>query len=128
MRGATFIQATLDDNTYLFQSTHPMRGATQSGAAAAHWRYDFNPRTPCGVRRAFDFFLCVRVINFNPRTPCGVRPCKDANNNASLVFQSTHPMRGATYHGDQWRGLKKFQSTHPMRGATENMQYYQEVR
>ena len=33
---------------------------------------DFNPRTPCGVRRRFRRSACVHV-DFNPRTPCGVR-------------------------------------------------------
>ena len=34
---------------------------------------NFNPRTPCGVRRLTG---CVALLDedFNPRTPCGVRP------------------------------------------------------
>ena len=32
----------------------------------------FNPRTPCGVRRAWERLLRTRS-RFNPRTPCGVR-------------------------------------------------------
>ena len=34
-----------------FQSTHPMRGATEILRCAARKARDFNPRTPCGVRR-----------------------------------------------------------------------------
>ena len=79
----------------LFQSTHPVWGAT---APAAPWAsppaisihaprvgcdrgrgrgvglpQDFNPRTPCGVRPTSG---CRprSGANFNPRTPCGVRP------------------------------------------------------
>ena len=39
---------------------------------------DFNPRTPCGVRRRLQAVtrLCM---NFNPRTPCGVRRGGAAN-------------------------------------------------
>ena len=33
----------------------------------------FNPRTPCGVRRA-DGWRRYVLQHFNPRTPCGVRP------------------------------------------------------
>ena len=34
------------------------------------------------------------------------------------LFQSTHPMRGATREVGRKRRLSSFQSTHPMRGAT----------
>ena len=34
-----------------FQSTHPMRGATQRQKAAPSTLINFNPRTPCGVRQ-----------------------------------------------------------------------------
>ena len=35
----------------IFQSTHPVRGATSPRSSAGRQRRDFNPRTPCGVRR-----------------------------------------------------------------------------
>ena len=56
-----------------FQSAHPVRGATGGSAEAANGMVDFNPRTPCGVRR---HRAQARRWwgNFNPRTPCGVRP------------------------------------------------------
>ena len=57
-----------------FQSTHPVWGAT-SGITASGWTSPyFNPRTPCGVR---------------PGTPTffGITNAK---------FQSTHPVWGAT--------------------------------
>ena len=34
-----------------FQSTHPLRGATCDIASVQPCLFDFNPRTPCGVRR-----------------------------------------------------------------------------
>ena len=83
---------------FLFQSTHPMRGATQTrrcsrcdyvisihaphagcdlppSVTARAFRH-FNPRTPCGVRPPS---RCARsfVLHFNPRTPCGVRLKKE---------------------------------------------------
>ena len=36
---------------------------------------NFNPRTPCGVRRYLGRDSCQRTPDFNPRTPCGVRQC-----------------------------------------------------
>ena len=35
---------------------------------------NFNPRTPCGVRRGVPGLLPGPCHDFNPRTPCGVRP------------------------------------------------------
>ena len=34
-----------------FQSTHPLRGATNAKKGVKHESNNFNPRTPCGVRR-----------------------------------------------------------------------------
>ena len=79
----------------IFQSTHPLRGATRRGALHGGDSKDFNPRTPCGVRRG--------------------RTCKTP---ASVKFQSTHPLRGATVFGNRVEQRRKFQSTHPLRGAT----------
>ena len=124
-----------------FQSTHPSRGATAGaellavpglisihaplaecdlpGVVARGRSRDFNPRTPCGVRRQF---------------PNGTLP-------TAASFQSTHPSRGATQsthvhrrtagisiHAplagcdstvfSAWASPWVFQSTHPSRGAT----------
>ena len=49
MRGATRRPRCLAISSR-FQSTHPMRGATDANALACHIAWDFNPRTPCGVR------------------------------------------------------------------------------
>ena len=35
-----------------------------------------------------------------------------------LLFQSTHPARGATRKDEDMTVLEEFQSTHPARGAT----------
>ena len=79
---------------------------------------DFNPRTPCGVRRIV-VTICIKIYhisihaplagcdkspehgwmckrNFNPRTPCGVRPLPSLRTRRTALFQSTHPLRGAT--------------------------------
>ena len=38
-----------------------------------------------------------------------------------IVFQSTRPMRGATWRSGKWELVERpFQSTRPMRGATGN--------
>ena len=117
MRGATVgdgLSVTQDG----FQSTHPLRGATHVSrpvavdrrisihaplagcdmAASSYLavsRY-FNPRTPCGVRRAPPNRLPSPPFNFNPRTPCGVRRPRPGDQDHPERFQSTHPLRGAT--------------------------------
>ena len=41
--------------------------------------------------------MCMcRSYNFNPRTPCGVRPDRDSPKCQIPRFQPTHPLRGAT--------------------------------
>ena len=107
-RGGVFVK---------FQSTHPLRGATNCSCYGNPRYYDFNPRTPCGVRPCGDVYKC-RYRDFNPRTPCGVRRKHILIQAKANLFQSTHPLRGAT---TAWRATAefvKFQSTHPLRGAT----------
>ena len=59
----------------VFQSTHPVWGATFTYVAHATVEGHFNPRTPCGVRPDVAKALGSNG-DFNPRTPCGVRPCR----------------------------------------------------
>ena len=72
LRGAT-TRAYPRSPSARFQSTHPLRGATFANILDVYDYIDFNPRTPCGVRRAQSVRLPARFY-FNPRTPCGVRP------------------------------------------------------
>ena len=95
-----------------------MRGATSPLDSLSSSGRDFNPRTPCGVRRnpskkkarvviisihaphtgcdIIDHTANMHIINFNPRTPCGVRLDVLLVLLFVQLFQSTHPMRGAT--------------------------------
>ena len=68
-------------------------------------------------------FICMALSrywsNFNPRTPCGVRLYRLLKLTPTHIFQSTHPLRGATRTGSHSRlPVVVFQSTHPLRGAT----------
>ena len=84
-----------------FQSTHPVRGATGQTADSLSRSGDFNPRTPCGVRRWRPPWSWFGTY-FNPRTPCGVRHTRPYYFGGVSLFQSTHPVRGATTA--DWRG------------------------
>ena len=102
-----------------FQSTHPVWGATitekgkarftdisihapRVGCDARHTAIastitDFNPRTPCGVRRQTSDTRYTKGRYFNPRTPCGVRHAESYGIAIFGPFQSTHPVWGATH-------------------------------
>ena len=124
----------------IFQSTHPLRGATRRGACSAGTRTHFNPRTPCGVRPSVmpDAFIHV---DFNPRTPCGVRPCMGTQRQPPGQISIHAPLAGCDRRLVAVTGLgthfnprtpcgvrqrssgsrdsaSRFQSTHPLRGAT----------
>ena len=122
-------------------SIHAPLAGCDAGYHARNWqKHDFNPRTPCGVRRKVANYFGVTVeisihaplagcdseivsvqptaFNFNPRTPCGVRLVTFCPIAPSLLFQSTHPLRGATYTVYLLILSLLFQSTHPLRGAT----------
>ena len=102
--------------------------------------WNFNPRTPCGVRPGGPRTSAATPY-FNPRTPCGVRPGSSSSSLIASAFQSTHPVWGATsapairltpmpYFNPRtpcgvrpllariWSSPHTFQSTHPVWGAT----------
>ena len=56
----------------------------------------FNPRAPCGAR-PLDLLHCAIWKRFNPRAPCGARPDAVSLDVSDTEFQSTRPMRGATF-------------------------------
>ena len=117
-----------------------MRGATLQSIYWETVNNNFNPRTPCGVRRRRNAAVMVR-FDFNSRTPCGVRPgialglaracvtsihaphagCDPFPSSAPCAFiklQFTHLMRGATISALRENNLLLLQFTHPMRGTT----------
>ena len=104
----------------IFQSTRPMRGATNSSFQRYFFCHYFNPRAPCGARRrncnsmgqvhkisihaphaGRDCQAAHRepyCTNFNPRAPCGARRFRYVTVAFVWSFQSTRPMRGATFY------------------------------
>ena len=140
-----------------FQSTHPLRGATRlvndflighiisihaplagcdgKGICSVFVLFNFNPRTPCGVRRPHLYAASPSIVfqsthplrgatissssiaspfvYFNPRTPCGVRHIFFFNRFAFCIFQSTHPLRGATACRSRRSSLRHFNPRTP---------------
>ena len=40
--------------------------------------------------------MAENTVNFNPRAPCGARRAPDGRTDIEEAFQSTRPLRGAT--------------------------------
>ena len=78
----------------VFQSTHPVRGATPEAERPV---------------------LADRISIHAPREGCD-KP--DLSVLKDMQFQSTHPVRGATSLANRINPVGEFQSTHPVRGAT----------
>ena len=139
--GATAELAEVGEHFPRFQSTHPVWGATVCSAITVPLLPNFNPRTPCGVRR----LGCARKIytsHFNPRTPCGVRPLDTVCHRSPPKISIHAPRVGCDCPGHAHCraspyfnprtpcGVRPqsfcpslhspvFQSTHPVWGATE---------
>ena len=120
MRGATTSRRPSAFSCILFQSTHPMRGATSHDGRGREAGAHFNPRTPCGVRPQRLLFLrSFKDRNFNPRTPCGVRRSDGLRRRFQGHFNPRTPC-GVRRVDTIFEHLARiFQSTHPMRGATQ---------
>ena len=146
VRGATAHGCVRGRRVVLFQSTHPVRGATQkSGAARADWNFnprtpcgvrqqaapgqaricDFNPRTPCGVRRYRAEYKSGILGDFNPRTPCGVRRYRAEYKSGILGDFNPRTPCGVRRNVCARPAFKvAFQSTHPVRGATPSLRQF----
>ena len=111
----------LKQNTVLieFQSTHPLRDATMFDSYYLPLVYIsiHAPLTGCDFYQSSrkitfcisihapltgcdssDEWLFIPIQNFNPRTPYGMRPLIVCLLSYILKFQSTHPLRDATWY------------------------------
>ena len=101
-----------------FQSSRPIRGATNS---LSGWRVllsNFNPRAPYGARL---LLLCYRnsVNYFNPRAPYGARRNTPNNGPQEAKISILAPHTGRDIPCCLFRILPViFQSSRPIRGAT----------
>ena len=120
MRGATQI-LRCDMAGKVFQSTRPMRGATGNHAQIKQPKTDFNPRAPCGARPD-GRRDAARPLPISIHAPHAGR---DGTEDwlSKMGFISIHaPHAGRDISP---RAINKisnsFQSTRPMRGATHNI-------
>ena len=95
----------------------PLAGCDNLGGGVIGHLLYFNPRTPCGVRPYVRGLVDQDSISIHAPlagcdVECGLRLIGYSQ------FQSTHPLRGATFTNKMPKLMILFQSTHPLRGAT----------
>ena len=115
--GVRLTGPALPSRALLFQSTHPLRGATPPRSPGSAAMSNFNPRTPCGVRPMRRGDRQQKQGDFNPRTPCGVRRHDVQQTVQVFLFQSTHPLRGATAGSDARPGTVDISIHAPLAGC-----------
>ena len=92
LRGAT-VSGYTKAQVLKFQSTRPLRGATREHGGAVGGGQYFNPRAPCGARRACSWSW-PRYANFNPRAPCGARRGGSSAQPRHLLISIHAPLAG----------------------------------
>ena len=138
--------ASCSDN--VFQSTLPMRGATQmrledaisagisihaphAGSDAPrrarfHAPSNFNPRSPCGERQIYRRGGGRISTYFTPRSPCGERPRRWRTVHADIYFNPRSPCGERRWQkkGAQANGAVISTPRLPMRGATAKSNHF----
>ena len=95
VRGATHRRSGIFIG-HLFQSTRPVRGATQLRELCGDLLL-ISIHAPRAGRDQTTWRISSRPWNFNPRAPCGARLVYGLLANGFTEFQSTRPVRGATW-------------------------------
>ena len=80
----------------VFQSTQPMRAATDGRRSGCGIRITFQSTQPMRAATHIGIFPGRWIGNFNPRSPCGLRQIANLEGALNGQFQSTQPMRAAT--------------------------------
>ena len=97
VRGATAARGLHTHTAKIFQSTLPVRGATCPSLRKQRRQPNFNPRSPCGERHDHpdEIVEISRISIHAPRA--GSDLIAAVPTLAAVAFQSTLPVRGATF-------------------------------
>ena len=80
----------------LFQPTRPLRGATARHGVPQQGPEEISTHAPLAGRDSGRRSSRPRRKHFNPRAPCGARRAKKERPDGGTSFQPTRPLRGAT--------------------------------
>ena len=111
------MQLKLKDYEYIISIHAPLAGCDRASRTRWAFSTNFNPRTPCGVRPDKSEDDTEDFRHFNPRTPCGVRREKILIFAGGGKFQSTHPLRGATFITSSMQNVYKISIHAPLAGC-----------
>ena len=115
LRGATH-GSTHGSATNGFQSTFPLRGATTRRDKTADAEKISIHVPLAGSDKPLDP-PAPPTRNFNPRSPCGERPDSHTVTASGSIFQSTFPLRGATFPVAVWRYAADISIHVPLAGS-----------
>ena len=118
VRGATNI--TFDSFCPGKISIHaPRAGSDWGSLGEGSVSSNFNPRSPCGERLLICVVIAIMIYHFNPRSPCGERPSAPTSRRGRVRdFNPRSPCGERPPFVWLSATIKKFQSTLPVRGAT----------
>ena len=139
LAGSDFLSTVFNIRNYISIHT-PLAGSDGYGSSQSSPERNFNPHSPCGERPSGEWITWASSHYFNPHSPCGERrglaemlevldisihtplagsdQARQLDDLADRVFQSTLPLRGATWTCSTSTTSTSFQSTLPLRGAT----------
>ena len=101
-----------------FQSTRPMRGATRIDVADVAGARHFNPHAPCGARLEYKQGR-PRKPQISIHTPHAGRDVPHVGKSGNVLISIHTPHAGRDLHVHNTTIYRElFQSTRPMRGAT----------
>ena len=126
LRGATNDNQR-DSKRRRFQSTHPLRGATMFNANSSDGQL-ISIHAPLAGCDLVIWLLVFWMSYFNPRTPCGVRRCRHLILMLGRKFQSTHPLRGATRSAVLHIDISKISIHAPLAGCDRVLRYVGQQR
>ena len=119
--GARLLCIGRGDRVDGFQSTRPVRGATHSRFSSIQWRF-ISIHAPRAGRDTLDKIGSLHISHFNPRAPCGARRLPFPRRWTRQRFQSTRPVRGATFFGFQPPVINLISIHAPRAGRDEAIQ------
>ena len=94
-------------------------GERPTGRKFRYSRPDFNPRSPYGERHIYKPLIRTSQ-NFNPRSPYGERLIPRRRGTNQSTFQSTLPLRGATYTLRAWSTIHYISIHAPLTGSDQS--------
>ena len=118
LRGATQPRKYMT-NLFLISIHTPLAGSDNTKITATTSMTNFNPHSPCGERRCGIVLTLTPMNYFNPHSPCGERRCGIVLTLTPMNYFNPHSPCGERPTSPACSLIStKFQSTLPLRGAT----------